>query len=56
LINGTLLKNFTPEYIDPSTDPDLKFCQSLRDAVRRGSILLFFFGEMVDLFRDILFI
>jgi len=32
LINGTLLKSFTPEYIDPRMDPDIKFCQSIRDA------------------------
>ncbi|CAF1410609.1 unnamed protein product [Adineta steineri] len=31
LINGSLLKSFTPQYIDMRTDPDLKFCQSLRD-------------------------
>jgi len=35
LINGTFLKNFTPKYIDPTTDSDIKFCESLRDAVRR---------------------
>ncbi|CAF4598213.1 unnamed protein product [Rotaria socialis] len=32
LINGTFLKKFTPQYIDPSTDPDVKFSQSIRDA------------------------
>ena len=38
LINGALLKSFTPEYIDATTDPDVKFCQSLRDAVRLSEI------------------
>ncbi|CAF4651289.1 unnamed protein product, partial [Rotaria sp. Silwood2] len=32
LINGSLLQRFTPKYIDSNTDPDVKFCQSLRDA------------------------
>lgn len=55
LLNGTFLKNFTPKYIDPSIDPDVKFCQTLRDAVREiysfnKEILLEF------LFRVILFI
>jgi hypothetical protein len=40
LINGTLLKSFTPEYIDPRIDPDIKVCQSLRDAVRREILFL----------------
>ncbi|CAF3851853.1 unnamed protein product [Rotaria sp. Silwood1] len=32
LINGSFLQRFTPKYIDSKTDPDVKFCQSLRDA------------------------
>ncbi|CAF3679853.1 unnamed protein product [Rotaria sordida] len=32
LINGSFLQRFTPKYIDSQIDPDIKFCQSLRDA------------------------
>ncbi|CAF1569915.1 unnamed protein product [Adineta ricciae] len=32
LINGTFFKRFTPKYIDARIDPDVKFCQSIRDA------------------------
>ena len=39
LINGTLLKSFTPEFIDSKTDPDLKICQSLRDSVREERMI-----------------
>ena len=55
LINGTLLKSFTPEYIDPRVDTDVKFCQTLRDAVRRERDLK---GNYYrdEIFRDILFI
>ena len=34
LINGSFLRHFTPKYINPKIDPDMTFCQSLRDAVR----------------------
>jgi hypothetical protein len=33
LINGTFLQHFTPSYVDPTIDPDVKICQSIRDAV-----------------------
>ncbi|CAF3598495.1 unnamed protein product [Adineta steineri] len=32
LINGTFLQHFTPKYIDSAIDPDVKVCQSIRDA------------------------
>jgi hypothetical protein len=47
LINGTLLKSFTPEYIHPTVDPDVKFCQSIRDAVRRERIELVIFVNLI---------
>ncbi|CAF5195634.1 unnamed protein product [Rotaria magnacalcarata] len=32
LINGSFLQRFTPTYVDAQIDPDVKLCQSLRDA------------------------
>ncbi len=46
LINGTLLQEFTPEYIDATVDPDVKFSQSLRDAV----VILFVLYYMICFF------
>ena len=41
LINGTFLQRFTPTYIDSKIDADLKFSQSIRDAVRRAGRVSF---------------
>jgi len=43
LINGTFLQKFTPQYIDPKVDPDLKFSQSIRE----GGYFLFLTNEML---------
>ena len=52
LIKGKYLQHFTPNYIHPNIDPDVRFCQSVRDAVSFRKINLRRLNFII--FRDIL--